>query len=1019
MIEIKRKSDPLFVLFFISGFGGLIYEAIWTHYLKLFLGHAAYAQTLVLVVFIGGLALGAWICSRLSSWIVNPLRWYAAVELAIGLLALVFHYMFVAATEWGYASLLPATCGAGSSTCAAQWLLSAALLLPQSILIGATFPLVSSAVLRIDPTMPGHHVAMLYFLNSFGAVLGVLASIFLLIPAFGLPGTLRTAGILNIALAAAALLLARLTPPRFAVADMPTDPAAPGDTQRTLLTLLLATAFLTGLSSFVYEIAWIRMLSLVLGASTSSFELMLASFILGLALGGLWVRRRIDSIEDPIWFLGLVQIAMGVAAAATLPLYNASFDLMAWLLSSLERNTGAFLIFNAASMSIALLVMLPATFCAGMTLPLIAYRLLRSRSGERALGLVYSVNTVGAIAGVVLAVHVLMTWIGVRGALLVGAAIDVALGAALLAYRARGGASLPRAPVPRAAFVVSAAVLGLAFIAVAVPIDARRGASGVFRTGAARIAETSTVEFHRDGKTATVDVITSPDGTAKSIRTNGKSDAAIQTDPNKGPLFDELTMAMLALLPLGHNPQAQSAAVIGFGSGMSTHVLLGSPVIREVESIEIEPIMVEGARTFLPAVERAYADPRSKIVIDDAKSYFARAGKRYDIIVSEPSNPWVSGVSSLFTEEFYGRIAASLNEGGVLSQWLHSYDMDAVGLASIFNAVAKSFPDFAVYSVVDSDIILVARKGGPLKAFDERVLQWPGTAPTVRRLTIGAPGVLSQRVVGSSASVLGLYGPMLVPANSDYFPILEHRVSQTRFTKERVTDLADLQAAPVPVLEMLDGGFRALAARPSGIKWSVAEYASAEGWDYRAVILDPAVRSAGEAPAADSREHAARLIGFWTANCKDGISFTGLLPSAVALAGTINPHLPSAAALDVWHRLERPPCSGRVTETERRWLKLLAAVAGRDAAAMAQFGSAVLEERRGKRDTLSEYALLAATTGFVCQGRTAEATRLFEQARNEWLPKGQISVALRYVFAMGNLPDGKSRPVTAACPAPA
>ena len=1013
MLELRSKSDPILALFFISGFGSLIYESIWTHYLKLFLGHAAYAQTVVLVVFIGGLALGAWICACLASRIANPLRWYAAVELVIGLLALVFHSVFVAVTEWGYSSLLPAACDAASSTCAAQWLLSAALLLPQSILIGATFPLVSSAVLRLDPTMPGHHVAMLYFLNSFGAVLGVLASIFVLIPAFGLPGTLRTAGVLNIALAAAALLLARVAPPRFAVTDMAAEPATAGETQRTLLTLLLATAFFTGLSSFVYEIAWIRMLSLVLGASTSSFELMLASFILGLALGGLWVRRRIDSIVDPIWFLGLVQIAMGVAAAATLPLYNASFDLMAWLLSSLGRNTGAFLIFNAASMSIALLVMLPATFCAGMTLPLITYRLLRSRSGERALGLVYSVNTVGAIAGVVLAVHVLMTWIGVRGALLVGAAIDVVLGAALLAYRARGGA-----PLPRAAFAVSAAVLVLAFVAVAVPTDDRRGASGVFRTGAARVAETSTVEFHRDGKTATVDVITSPDGTAKSIRTNGKSDAAIQTDPNKAPLYDELTMAMLALLPLGHNPHAQSAAVIGFGSGMSTHVLLGSPVIRQVESIEIEPAMVEGARTFLPAVERAYNDPRSRIVIDDAKSYFARAGRRYDIIVSEPSNPWVSGVSSLFSEEFYRRIAASLNEGGVLSQWLHSYDMDAEGLASIFNAVAKSFPDFAVYSVVDSDIILVARKGGPLKPFDEGVLRWPGMAQTVRRLTVGEPGALSHRVVGSSASVLGFYGP-LAAANSDYYPILEHRVSRTRFTKERVTDLADLQASPVPVLEMLDGGFRALAARPAGIKWSVAEYASAEGWDYRAVILDPAVRSAGEAPAADSREHAARLIGFWTANCKDGISFTGLLPSAVALAGTINPHLPSAAALDVWHRLERPPCSGRVTETERRWLKLLAAVAGRDAAAMAQFGSAVLEERRGKRDTLSEYALLAATTGFVCQGRTAEATRLFEQARNEWLPKGQISVALRYVFAMGDLPEGKSRPVTAACPAPA
>src|SRR5687767_15662475 len=104
MLELRSKSDPILVLFFVSGFGGLIYESTWTHYLKLFLGHAAYAQTVVLVVFIGGLALGAWICSWLSSRIVNPLRWYAAVELVIGLLALVFHSVFVAVTEWGYSS---------------------------------------------------------------------------------------------------------------------------------------------------------------------------------------------------------------------------------------------------------------------------------------------------------------------------------------------------------------------------------------------------------------------------------------------------------------------------------------------------------------------------------------------------------------------------------------------------------------------------------------------------------------------------------------------------------------------------------------------------------------------------------------------------------------------------------------------------------------------------------------------------------------------------------------------------
>ncbi len=328
MMSSARRVKLIFALFMVSGFGGLIYESLWTHYLKLFLGHAAYAQTLVLVVFIGGLAAGAALCARFTKRLRNPLRWYAGVELSVGVMALVFHPVFVAVTDWGYASLLPATCAAEHSVCATQWLLSALMLAPQSVLIGATFPLVSSAVLRLDPAAPGHHISMLYFLNSLGAVFGVLASIFVLIPAFGLPGTLGFAGAVNIALAAGAYALAAVTPPAFAVPAMQQAVQAERP-ERRLLTLLLATALLTGLSSFIYEIVWIRMLSLVLGASTYSFELMLASFILGLALGGLWIRRRVDRIDDPVRYLGVVQVVMGVAAAATIPLYNGSFDFMA------------------------------------------------------------------------------------------------------------------------------------------------------------------------------------------------------------------------------------------------------------------------------------------------------------------------------------------------------------------------------------------------------------------------------------------------------------------------------------------------------------------------------------------------------------------------------------------------------------------------------------------------------------------------------------------------------------------
>ncbi|MBK7469740.1 MAG: fused MFS/spermidine synthase [Betaproteobacteria bacterium] len=197
----------LFALFALSGFCGLIYESIWAYYLKLFVGHAAYAQTVVLVVFIGGMAIGAWAAGRAAARTPNPLLAYAIVEAIVGLFALAFQWLFTTTTDWAYASLLPALCSA-DGICAPQWLLAGLLILPQSILLGTTFPLMSAGILRAFPQAPGRTLSMLYFTNSLGAVFGVLASTFVLIPAFGLPGTTRFAGLMNLALAAVVAAIA-------------------------------------------------------------------------------------------------------------------------------------------------------------------------------------------------------------------------------------------------------------------------------------------------------------------------------------------------------------------------------------------------------------------------------------------------------------------------------------------------------------------------------------------------------------------------------------------------------------------------------------------------------------------------------------------------------------------------------------------------------------------------------------------------------------------------------------------
>jgi len=409
----------LLAAFAASGFSGLIYESLWTHYLKLFLGHAAYAQTLVLAIFMGGLAAGSWICSRRSHRWGNLLVGYALAEGIIGLAALVFHPVYNAAVDASYSSLIPAL-GSAASVTALKWTLAAALILPQSILLGTTFPLMAGGFIRAFPERPGASLAVLYFCNSIGAAAGVLVSGFVLIPHIGLPGTGALAGLLNLLLAVVVWRAARTSPrpAPMVTAEEPRESeavAVPAPYR-----LLLAVSLLTGTASFIYEIGWIRMLSLVLGSSTQAFELMLSAFILGLALGGLWIRQRVDRLGDPVRFLGLIQVAMGVLAVGTLPVYGWTLPIMRWLVQTLPQTNAGYVEFNLASHGIAMMVMLPAAFCAGTTLPLITYALVRSRHGEASIGAVYGANTVGAITGIAAAVHLGLPLLGLKMLIVAG-----------------------------------------------------------------------------------------------------------------------------------------------------------------------------------------------------------------------------------------------------------------------------------------------------------------------------------------------------------------------------------------------------------------------------------------------------------------------------------------------------------------------------------------------------------------------------------------------------------------------
>jgi spermidine synthase len=971
------------VIFTASGFSGLIYQSIWSHYIKLFLGHAAYAQTLVLAIFMGGMALGAWLASRFSPRWRDLLLAYAVTEAVIGAMSLVFHPVFLAATGFALDTALPNLPAAAITPF--KWSLAALLILPQSILLGMTFPLMTGGVLRVEPRRSGYAIAMLYFTNSLGAAFGVLASGFYFIGAVGLPGTLVAAAIINLAVAGAAMLLPR----------SPQHPAQVTETSRAptavpQLRLLLWVAALTGMSSFMYEVGWIRMLSLVLGSSTHAFELMLAAFIFGIAFGGLWVRRRIDSAPDTVRLLGWVQVAMGVAAIATLPVYGETFRLMQGAMSMLRPTESGYLAFNVVSHGLALLVMFPAAFCAGMTLPLITASLLRCGAGERSIGQVYAANTAGAIAGVALAVHVAMPLLGLKGLIVTGAAVDLALGVALLRP-----AGMPWLRAHGAGLATAASVGALGFAILLVQLDPHRMASGVFRYGVLMMRSQEVVS-HEDGKTATVNVTRNPTGL--SLRTNGKPDGAVGLGGRRSG--DEPTMVLLGALPLLHAPEARRIANIGFGTGITTHVLLASPTVESVDTVEIEPAIVRAARHFLPHNTRALSDPRSRVHYEDAKTFFAARRTVYDVIVSEPSNPWVSGVASLYTSEFYRDVRQFLRPGGLFVQWIHLYEMSPKLLATVFEAMKPHFTDYAVWMANESDLIIVAAHGGEVPLPDARMFTG-ALGEALDGIHVRNLDDLALHRLGSRRTLQPYFSAFGAAPNSDFQPVLDLNAAKARFLRQSAIEIGALVSATVPILELFDPRTGA-RMRPAQLSEGDRSWRPLAHFGKRAMAAATYLQSGdpdalGLLPSSIAND--AVLLRAALVECTLRVPPSALRRALSTLGELVNSHLPRGEAAAIWRRLDASPCVARLQTVERQIVQLYLAVSDKQPAAMARHAKQLLDADVRLDAKLTAYAVAAAMAGSMLNGEAGTALRTFNAHRGklrdtpDWQPVFQFLVA--------------------------
>jgi spermidine synthase len=381
---------------------------------------------------------------------------------------------------------------------------------------------------------------------------------------------------------------------------------------------------------------------------------------------------------------------------------------------------------------------------------------------------------------------VLMPLLGLKTLLIAGGVIDMALGVWLLFIAGRSAAETRRFAIGLA----GATVLVVVIASLNVNFDRGILSSGVFRYGRVPAVGSRTVVFYKDGRTATVSVRKAEDG-GYSLATNGKPDASLSptwfepitdTTTQRSLDGDESTQILLPLITLAYSPHAKQGAVIGNGSGMSSHLLLGTPSLEKLVTIDIEPEMINGSHTFYPVNRRVFDDPRSQYVHDDAKSYFAASNRKFDLILSEPSNPWVSGVSGLFTDEFYQRIRTYLTPNGIFGQWLHLYEIDDGLVLSVIKALHKNFPSYEIYLTAESDILIVASNNPSLPKPDWSVFALPMITKDLAHFRPITPEALESLELLSRDALAPLASDA-AGANSDFYPTLDLLSERTRYMK--------------------------------------------------------------------------------------------------------------------------------------------------------------------------------------------------------------------------------------------
>ncbi|MCX7958481.1 MAG: fused MFS/spermidine synthase [Deltaproteobacteria bacterium] len=776
----------LYICFFLSGMAGLIYQVVWSKYFNLFLGATSYSTAILLSTFMGGLALGNHIFGKITDKYRNPLRLYSYLEFGIGIACTLFPIYFDGLFNLYFAlanGSIPNTLG----NIILKIIFSVITILLPTTLMGGTLPVMSKFIIRQIRDV-GAKVGLLYFLNTIGAILGTLIGGYFIIHTLGLDFSVQLFSFVNILIGIVTYYLSKNVKEDFSLTDVKTEESKTEENSEATYTesqvkIVLVMIGLSGFVSMVYEVVWTRMLALIIGSAVQSFAIMLFTFITGIAAGSYFIHKILNRrINHLLWF-AVTELLIAITIIVVLPLYMRLPYYFNIIGGSIPRMESMFAFYEIAKIIVCFIAMFLPTFFIGMTLPLASH--INTKSITKlgiGIGDTFSVNTLGNLLGSLVAGFLMLPLIGMENSMKSGIVLNLIIG--VLLFFASDIRKASKITTVTASLIISVLLINYQFI------DKEYIQRGNFRLKSRyaktfeeflKVKDHEKLIFFKEGKGSLVTVTQSPKGIL-SLRINGKPDASTG--------FDMPTQIWCGHIGVLLHPKPQDVFLLGMGSGVTGGVLSTHKEVKNIELLEISKEVIEAAELFKEANYNILNNKKVKIINADGREYLRlNPQKKYDIIISEPSNPWMAGVANLFTVQYFEEVKSHLKEDGLFVQWFQAYETNDKILNIMFNTLGKVFEYAYVFAPAQLDLLIVG-SDKPIKLNKERIIEKfsdPEFLSTVRdKNALGIPDTIPEFV---SMNLIGenrfraYYGrgedDLIV--NEDKFPVIEYEAPKAFF----------------------------------------------------------------------------------------------------------------------------------------------------------------------------------------------------------------------------------------------